>query len=283
MIRSAEAQQQCHSQLHYCTLLLYVCVDAMWVPQGGANADAEQGVQLLAEEIMQYWTTHQQQQQQQQQPPQDAASSSSANRLTVVVPAGTGTTAAFLSRHLKRLCAAANSSGNSSGSSDSTADIAVIAVPCVGDAPYLHRQMLRVLADTSNSSSSSSSSSNSSGSSTSSTSSSSSSSSSRKSASTTAAAEAELPVVLEGSFKQQFGEPRAALLDVWRELQDADLFVDLLYGVRAWEVLFEQWSRQELLQEDSTLMYVHCGGLEGVSSQLTRYKHKKLIDSKLLQ
>jgi 1-aminocyclopropane-1-carboxylate deaminase len=246
--------------------LCALCADAMWVPQGGANADAEQGVQLLAEEIMQYWTLHQQQQ-------QDTTNSSN-NRLTVVVPAGTGTTAAFLSRHLKRLCAAANSSSsNSNGSSSTIADIAVVAVPCVGDAPYLRRQMLRVLADTNNNSSSRGSSS---------TSSTSTSSTSNRSASTAAAAEAELPVVLEGSFKQQFGEPRAALLDVWRELQDADLFVDLLYGVRAWEVLFEQWSSHELLQ-NGTLMYVHCGGLEGVSSQLTRYKHKKLIDSKLLQ
>jgi 1-aminocyclopropane-1-carboxylate deaminase len=238
------------------------CADAMWVPQGGANADAEQGVQLLAEEIMQYWTAHHLQQ-------QDQSSASSSNILTVVVPAGTGTTAAFLSRHLRRLCAAANSSSSSS----TAVDIAVIAVPCVGDAPYLRRQMLRVLTDTSSSSSSNSSSS------------SSSSSTSSSSASTTAAAaEAELPVVLEGSVKQQFGEPRAALLAVWRELQDADLFVDLLYGVRAWEVLFEQWSSHELLlQQNSMLMYVHCGGLEGVSSQLTRYKHKKLIDSKLLQ
>jgi hypothetical protein len=92
--------------------------------------------------------------------------------------------------------------------------------------------------------------------------------------------------------------------------------VDLLYGARAWEVLLSRWdslppeldgsgpmrsTAEGAGDEESAagssssassassgrgrgrgsvqLLYVHCGGLEGTSSQLNRYKHAGLVAS----
>lgn len=77
-----------------------------FVPQGAAYPDAEHGVAKLASEIDDWWQRR-----------DDEA-------LAVVVPAGTGTTALYLARHLS-----------------SVPNIHVYAVPCVGGKSALLRQM----------------------------------------------------------------------------------------------------------------------------------------------
>ena len=83
-----------------------------FVPQGGACPDAEAGVAELASEIGAWWA---------------GRSDTTPTALRVVVPAGTGTTALYLARHLS---ASAGMEG-----------ARVFAVPCVGDAAYLRQQM----------------------------------------------------------------------------------------------------------------------------------------------
>ena len=84
-----------------------------FVPQGGACPDAEAGVAELASEIGAWWTGHQR-------------SDTTPTALRVVVPAGTGTTALYLARHL---------------AATAGPPVRVFAVPCVGDAAYLRQQM----------------------------------------------------------------------------------------------------------------------------------------------
>eukprot|EP00622_Pseudochattonella_farcimen_P004137 FR739464.1.p2 GENE.FR739464.1~~FR739464.1.p2 ORF type:complete len:116 (+),score=5.35 FR739464.1:33-350(+) len=88
------------------------------------------------------------------------------------------------------------------------------------------------------------------------------------------------PVVMEGLKNAPFGRPRQRLLTVWRELQEDELYLDLLYGPRAWEVLFERWGKLPPVLEGAQILYYHCGGLEGVSSQLNRYKHAGLVTAR---
>ena len=85
-----------------------------FVPQGAAYSGAELGCSQLAAEIADWWHL---QQQQQQRPPPTASPS-----LSVIVPAGTGTTALFLARH-------------------SPPDVRVYAVPAVGGEAALVAQM----------------------------------------------------------------------------------------------------------------------------------------------
>lgn len=79
-----------------------------FVPQGAACPDAELGVRNLAHEITNWW---------------DCVGQRAP--LHVVVPAGTGTTALFLARHLPE-------------------GVRVHAVPCVGGPKYLRDQMQRL-------------------------------------------------------------------------------------------------------------------------------------------
>ncbi|KAG7391720.1 hypothetical protein PHYPSEUDO_003795 [Phytophthora pseudosyringae] len=82
---------------------------SLYVPQGAAFPEAQDGVQLLAEEINAYVQT--------QWP---------VKRFSVVLPCGTGTTALYLAQHLR-------------------AEIKLYAVPCVGDAAYLQQQFRRLI------------------------------------------------------------------------------------------------------------------------------------------
>jgi len=78
----------------------------LWVPQGVASCVAETGVRNLAQEIL-LWLQERQ---------------AEGLPVSIVVPAGTGTTALFLSRHLKGIAT-------------------VIAIPCVGNGTFLLQQM----------------------------------------------------------------------------------------------------------------------------------------------
>ena len=75
-----------------------------WVPQGAASRDAEPGVQMLAAEL--------------------GADLAPYPGCRVVVPAGTGTTALFLARHMREY------------------DVEVCAAPCATGAAELQRQMV---------------------------------------------------------------------------------------------------------------------------------------------
>ena len=77
--------------------------EVSWVPQGAASRDAEPGVAMLAAEL--------------------ADDLKAYPNARVVVPAGTGTTALFLARHLR------------------DADVEVCAAPCATSASELKRQM----------------------------------------------------------------------------------------------------------------------------------------------
>jgi len=121
-------------------------------------------------------------------------------------------------------------------------ELAVV-VPCIGDAGYLLRQMTNLQKITF---------SNSIG---------------------------EYPYLLEGSDKHQFGQPDPAILEIWRELEKIGLCVDLLYAPRVWQVLFENWDSANAILGSKRLLYIHSGGVEGVSTQLTRYKHLGMISS----
>jgi len=212
---------------------------SVWIPQGGACGLAVKGVQLLAHEIVSFWAVQ----------GRGAA-------LSVCVPGGTCTTAMLLSREINAILKARD---------DNTLDIQVVVIPCVGGDAYALRQMSSL--DTS----------------------------------TGGNGKDDLPAILiplnhleygpsrrrnNGYFT--FGEPASAILDVFEEMNDEHgVYLDLLYGAPAWSLLLQHWNRPHTADDErqSTpidgrqIMYVHSGGLEGISSQLTRYKHKGLLDN----
>lgn len=100
----------------------------MVVPQGGATAGAEEGVKALAAEIQDFWSDFTR---------SAAAGGGSGGELSlaVVLPAGTGTTAYYLAKHL---C------GGEAGETNSQAPVRVFAIPCCGEGAYLRQQMGRL-------------------------------------------------------------------------------------------------------------------------------------------
>lgn len=122
-------------------------------------------------------------------------------------------------------------------------DIVVVSVPVVGDANYTIRQMKSLHEVTDD--------------------------------------DGSLPYLIEPLYKKAFGEPSLDILNTFRYLQnECGMFVDLLYGAPAWTTLLESqnWSNRESPLANRQLIYINCGGLEGVASQLTRYKHKGMIE-----
>ena len=167
--------------------------------------------------------------------------------LAVCVPGGTCTTAMLLSREINLLL-----KDNIEG--EMPLDITVVVIPCVGDSGYARRQMKAL------------------------------------DLSTGGNGIDDIPEILKPPRNKsyfRFGEPNAGILDTFLHMKDDHgVYLDLLYGAPAWNVILEHWKvgRYGDEPEDSPikgrqLMYVHSGGLEGISSQLTRYKHKGLIDS----
>jgi 1-aminocyclopropane-1-carboxylate deaminase len=216
---------------------------------------------VLADEIVSYWTQH-----------------GRGRPLSVCMPGGTCTTALLLEREIRSLLpVVAAGVTKSTTTTEYNLDIDVVVIPCVGDDAYARRQMLALdlatggigrTADlpkilrplskhstrTMESSSLSPNQSNSKG---------------KK---------------MDGYFS--FGTPDEFLLDTFNEMKEQDVFVDLLYGAPAWSILLQHWYAME--HDDSPIagrqvMYVHSGGLEGISSQLTRYKHAGLVNAKEIQ
>lgn len=179
--------------------------------------------------------------------------------LTVFVPGGTCSTAVMLHREIRRM----TTSSTSSEEVIATMDIQVVVIPCVGDDGYAERQMMSLNMETGGSGD-----------------------------------KDEIPKVLkpapDASFyleeeDQQryfrFGEPNAEILDTFREMEDYGVATDLLYGAPSWNILLRHWGDGEAssLLADREIMYVHSGGLEGVNSQMMRYRHKGLVEGKDVQ
>lgn len=202
---------------------------------------------MLAQEIVSFWSQE-----------------GKGRPLTVCVPGGTCTTALLLHREIRNLL---------SQTKKHDMDIRVVVIPCVGDDAYARRQMMALNLETGGS-----------------------------------GHEKEIPTVLPPSpdtvhFGQTrsenqnyftFGEPDAAILKTSRAMQqNCDVNLDLLYGAPSWTIMQRHW-RTTL--NDSTcsfdernplagreVMYVNSGGLEGITSQLNRYRYKGLVDLEEVQ
>ena len=219
----------------------------LWIPQGGAADMARGGVEILAEEIYGFCT---QLENSDTSVGCDGSSNGEERKspIAIIVPSGTGTTAYYLNCALQKLLKSDNCDPD---------DITVVAVPNVGDTGYLHRQMANLQKHDANEDVTS------------------------------------LPTILEPKMKLDgtrkkyinFGKPEPFILKMWLELQEEhDLYVDLLYGAPTFHMVMPYLTTEgESVFKGKRVMYYHSGGLEGVSSQLNRYKQRGLIDSALVQ
>ena len=214
---------------------------SLWMPQGGACGIAKPGSDVLAREIIDYWTLH-----------------GKGMPLAVCLPGGTCTTALLLQRSLDAIM------DQRRKQKEKAMDIRVVVIPCVGDDEYAMRQMISL-----------------------------------DKAVGGAGRKEDLPWILKprsdveyGSARRRsrgyftFGQPSKALLETYDEMNSENVSLDLLYGAPAWSLLLQHWRSREsdCPIAGRQLMYIHSGGLEGVASQLTRYKHKNLLpDARAVQ
>lgn len=70
-----------------------------------------------------------------------------------------------------------------------------------------------------------------------------------------------------------FGTPTPRLLKVWREAAASGVVLDLVYGPIAWDAMLNS----EAVAQGADVLYVNCGGHEGLYSQLCRYRRKGLL------
>jgi len=228
----------------------------LWVPQGGACGVACRGARVQAAEIAEFWRRN-----------------GKGQPLAVCLPGGTCTTALLLHREMRKIL------HRQRQNHEAPLDIQVVVIPCVGGDEYAQRQMSSLdtaLGGDGN----------------------------------------DLPAILKPSRQHakeknngrknefstkrtknptryyRFGNPDIDLLDTYNEMKEEyGILFDLLYGAPAWTILLQHWSdktAQSSRNDESPIagrqiMYVHSGGLEGISSQLTRYKHKGLVDPKTIQ
>jgi 1-aminocyclopropane-1-carboxylate deaminase len=219
--------------------------DSLWVPQGGAFACAQGGTRKLAQEIFSFWLEH-----------------GERRPLTVCVPAGTGTTALLLHHCLKELRIAHEDM--------EPVDVQIVAIPCVGDDSYTRRQMMSLCVQI-------------------------------------GADVRDIPAILPPDAEQStklfhrpkkhfvFGQPTNEILNTFQTLQDKhELVVDLLYGAPSFAIILrhlkvEEGSKESWMSPDVAfnpnkplsgreIMYVHSGGLEGINTQLLRYRYLGLVE-----
>lgn len=234
-------------------------LSCLWVPQGGACGVACRGARFQAEEIVEFW--HQ---------------SGKGLPLAVCLPGGTCTTALLLHSEMKEILHRRRQNHEVS------LDIQVVVIPCVGGDEYAQRQMSSLDMALGGDGK-------------------------------------DLPEILrpiqlqakEQTYKgnknknsppkridrkpkgyYRFGNPDIDLLDTYNEMKEEyGILFDLLYGAPAWTILLQHWSdktAQNSHGDESPvagrqIMYIHSGGLEGISSQMTRYKHKGLVDPNSIQ
>ena len=234
--------------------------ECLWIPQGGAFQFARVGVSQLATEIYDYWKQN-----------------AKGRPLTVCVPSGTCTTAVLLHHALKRLQQSNKQQQRDDDECDDI-DIEAVVIPCVGDASYARRQMMSLSVQI-------------------------------------GADPSDIPTILppgpspESSSSSttppkyfSFGQPNQEVLDTFQELRDENgIVVDLIYGAPSFAIMFRHLKKrnnddhddyndaQPLLSPDLSfdpnqpfagreIMYVHSGGLEGINSQLLRYKYEGMVE-----
>ena len=177
--------------------------------------------------------------------------------LTVFIPGGTCSTAALTHYYLQQLRTMShndeNRNSSTSSSSSSRMDIKVVVIPCIGDEVYALRQMQSLYSQLE-------------------------------------LKDIDCPEILPPSPKGgrqdsryfRFGEPDRAILETFLEMRDRhEILLDLLYGSPSWSILLRHWQQPALRNRE--IMYVHSGGLEGINSQLLRYKYKGLVSSADIQ
>ena len=172
--------------------------------------------------------------------------------LAVCLPGGTCTTALLLHRELNNIL------NSRRQNHESPLDIQVVVIPCVGGDEYAQRQMSSLDVAVGGDGK-------------------------------------DLPAILkptETNRYYRFGNPDLDIIETYKELKEEyGILFDLLYGAPAWTILLRHWSDKTAQNSHNSespiagrqIMYVHSGGLEGISSQLTRYKHKGLVDPKSIQ
>jgi 1-aminocyclopropane-1-carboxylate deaminase/D-cysteine desulfhydrase-like pyridoxal-dependent ACC family enzyme len=213
--------------------------DSLYIPQGGACGVALSGTRVLAREIYDYWKS---------------AYGSGGDPLSVVIPGGTCTTAVLTHVALRELQAI----------DSNPLDIQVVVIPCVGDEAYARRQMQNIISHIKT------------------------------------IQVPDLPAILspspddDSSTYFSFAEPHAEILQTYREMEaEHEVRLDLLYGAPAWTILLRHLSassnkKRTAIGASSSfdpkapldgrrIMYIHSGGLEGINSQLLRYKYKNLL------
>ena len=164
--------------------------------------------------------------------------------LSIVLPGGTCSTAALLHWAVKE--------GGQLSSKNMAVDVQVVVIPCVGDASYARRQMSSLYSQLN-------------------------------------LRCEDLPLILSPSPTDDcdedyftFGEPNPIILETFMRMRDEnDLVLDLLYGAPSWTILLRHLRPDRRVHSPlfgRELLYVHSGGLEGINSQLLRYKYKGLID-----
>jgi 1-aminocyclopropane-1-carboxylate deaminase len=165
--------------------------------------------------------------------------------MTVVLPGGTGATALLLHRAIEMR-----------KQQQPAMDIQVAVVPCVGDVEYAERQMTNL----------------------------------NRILNGTTSTKKDMPAIIPPSPEPgpaayfTFGEPDSDVLATYKEMEKLhDLTLDLLYGAPTWTILFRHWSptpfdsSSNSILQNRQLLYVHTGGLEGIGTQLLRYKYKGLV------
>jgi 1-aminocyclopropane-1-carboxylate deaminase/D-cysteine desulfhydrase-like pyridoxal-dependent ACC family enzyme len=76
-------------------------------------------------------------------------------------------------------------------------------------------------------------------------------------------------IILQPKKKHHFAKPYPELLNCYRELLDAGLEVDLIYGAKMWHDLLEQEGMNGM-----NVLYIHSGGLIGNETMLERYRYR---------
>jgi 1-aminocyclopropane-1-carboxylate deaminase/D-cysteine desulfhydrase-like pyridoxal-dependent ACC family enzyme len=215
------------------------------VPQGGACGMAAGGAKLLAGEIASFWSENGQ-----------------GRPLSVIIPGGTCSTAVLVHHGLQNLL-------RDRDDSEKPMDIRVAVIPCVGDDAYARRQMMSLSLQLGESA---------------------------DDIPTVLAPAPEESLMTKGPAETDyfsFGEPKKEILDTFQMMkEDHGVVLDLLYGASAWTILLRHWDSQlgaDLSFDPNNpiagreIMYVHSGGLEGINSQLLRYKYKGLVADEDIQ
>lgn len=86
-----------------------------------------------------------------------------------------------------------------------------------------------------------------------------------------------LPTILDSSNCKwiPYGHLHKEIYQTWRYLEaQTDIAFDLTYAPSAWRQLLLHWKSCSHENTVDKYIYLHCGGVEGNTSQLSRYKRK---------